>query len=534
MRRTLALSFMLITGVCTAQDAGTTDTQVANAAAEVFDVLEYRVLGVARLDVRDVERAVYPHLGPSKGVADIEQARAALELAYRNAGYGTVFVDVPEQDVDEGVVRLRVTEGRLDRIRVSGARYFSAGRIRESLPSVARGAVPDLPALQSELASLNRQTRDRAVIPVLKAGRTPGTVDLELKVDDHLPLHGAVDVNDRYTADTSELRAGVQLSYDNLFQARHSFALQFQTAPQEPEESRVFAATYALPLGEGGRSLAFYAVDTDSDVTALGALSVLGAGRIYGARFIQPIPEIGELFHSFSAGVDYKDFSEDIQIDPETGLSTPISYPLWSLAYQGAIRGESSKLGFSMMAGFGTPRLGASAREFADRRFLASPSFFYVRGSFNYERQLFAGFTGILRFAGQFTPEPVVPNEQFSIGGADSVRGYLESAQLGDYGFSSTFELRTPSLLSRLGDNAPFLQLLAFFDAGVVRIQEPIRDFDGNATQTMHFDLSSYGIGLRAASAGFEASLDYATPLVPSGTTLDGDSRIHFGVRYGF
>ena len=527
---------LVVSGICAAQEAGTAATaaEPATAAPEVFDVMEYRVLGVAKLDVREVERAVYPHLGPAKTVADIEQARAALELAYRNAGYGTVFVDVPEQDVNEGVVRLRATEGRLDRIRITGAHHFSANDIREAVPSATRGAVPDLPALQSELASLNGQTRDRAVVPVLKAGRTPGTVDLELKVDDHLPLHGGFDVNDRYTAETSELRAGAQFSYDNLFQARHSLSVQFQTAPQEPDESRVFAATYAMPLGEGGRSLAFYAVDTDSAVTAIGALSVLGAGRIYGARFIQPIPEVGELFSSFSLGVDYKDFSEDIQIDPETGLSTPISYPLWSLAYQGATKTEFSKLGFSMMVGFGTPRLGASAQEFADRRYLASPSFMYLRGSFNYEHQLPWGFTGVLRAAGQFTPQPVVPNEQFSIGGADSVRGYLESAQLGDYGYSSTFELRTPGLLSRLGEHAPFLQLLAFFDAGVVRIQEPIRDLDGNATQTTHFDLSSYGIGMRAAAAGFEASLDYATPLVPSGTTLDGDSRIHFGVRYGF
>lgn len=533
MHRTLALISMLVTGVCAAQEAGTVASD-AQAAPEVFAVLEYRVLGAARLQVREVERAVYPHLGPSKSVADIEQARVALELAYRNAGFGTVFVDLPEQDVNEGVVRLRVTEGKLDRIRVSGARYFSAGQIRESLPSVSRGAVPDLPALQSELATLNRATRDRAVIPVLKAGRTPGTVDLELKVDDHLPLHGSFDVNNRYTSDTSELRAGVQLSYDNLFQARHSLSLQFQTAPKEPDESRVYAATYVLPWGDSGRSLAFYAVDTDSTVAALGALSVLGAGRIYGARFIQPAPTVRALYQSFSAGVDYKDFKEDIRLDEETGLSTPISYLHWSLAYQGGIRSDYSNRTFSLTAGFGSRRLASSYQEFADRRFLGSPSYVYLRGTFDYERRLPADFGLKLKLAGQFTPRPLVPNEQFSIGGADSVRGYLESAALGDYGFAGTFELRSPPLLRWLGENAPLVQLLAFYDAGVVRIQEPIRDLDGHITQTTAFDLASYGVGLRASGSGFEASLDYASPLVPSGRTLDGDSRIHFGVRYGF
>lgn len=528
----LAITLVLLAGTASAQDpaaAATTDVE------DTFDVLEYRVLGARKLDTRDVERAVYPHLGYGKSVSDVEQARAALELAYRNAGFGTVFVDIPEQDVQQGVVRLRVTEGKLDRVVVTGAKYFSARDIRGALPSVQRGAVPHLPEMQSELNALNAQTRDRAVVPILKAGRTPGTVDLELRVKDELPVHGSIDVNDRYTADTSRTRLGAQLSYDNLFQKRHSLSIQAQTAPEEPDESRVFAATYVMPWGDSGRSLAFYAVDTDSDVAALGALSVLGKGRIYGARFIQPVPGDGRLAHSFSLGVDYKDFSENILLDEETGLSTPISYLQWSAAYQAGMRAERSLGNFSLSANFGTRRLWSGSQEFADRRFLGSPSYFYVRGTAGYERRLPVDFTVALRLAGQFTPQPLVPNEQFSIGGADSVRGYLESAALGDYGFSGSLELRSPPLLRSFGENAPDLRLLTFFDAGVVRIQEPIRDLDGVPTQTVTTDLSSFGVGLKLDGwGGLEANLDYAWPLIPTQRTLDWDPRVHFGVRYGF
>ena len=48
------------------------------AAQASFDVLEYRVLGNTVLPQKDVEAAVYPHLGPGKRMDDVQQARAAL------------------------------------------------------------------------------------------------------------------------------------------------------------------------------------------------------------------------------------------------------------------------------------------------------------------------------------------------------------------------------------------------------------------------------------------------------------------------
>src|SRR5262245_55890187 len=138
--------------------------------------MEIRVLGNSKLPPLAVETAVYPHTGPGKNIEDIESARQALESAYRVAGYSTVFVDIPEQSVDDGVVRLRVTESKLERVRIEGARYFSARRIRAALPQATAGEVPNIPQLQRDLAQLNTETGDRTVTPVLAAGPRPGTV----------------------------------------------------------------------------------------------------------------------------------------------------------------------------------------------------------------------------------------------------------------------------------------------------------------------------------------------------------------------
>jgi len=91
-----------VVGVAAAPDASPSDDRR-------FDVLEYRVLGNKSLDVATVERAVYAHLGPGLGIADVEAARTSVEQAYRTAGFGTVYVDIPEQDIERGIVRLKVT-----------------------------------------------------------------------------------------------------------------------------------------------------------------------------------------------------------------------------------------------------------------------------------------------------------------------------------------------------------------------------------------------------------------------------------------
>jgi hemolysin activation/secretion protein len=116
---------------CAAQSAAPTSApSEAGGAAQAFDLLELQVEGNTVLPVEAIEVALEPHLGPGKGMAGVEAARAALEAVYQKAGYLTVLVDVPEQRVDGGVVRLAVLEGRVGGLYVLGSRYHDQGYIR--------------------------------------------------------------------------------------------------------------------------------------------------------------------------------------------------------------------------------------------------------------------------------------------------------------------------------------------------------------------------------------------------------------------
>ena len=275
---------------------------VAPEPAAVFDVMEYRVEGNSVLPAITIERVLYPHLGQGKNIEDVEKARADVERSYRDAGYPTVLVDIPEQDVSASVVHLRVTEGRVDKVRVTGARYYSQGRVLEKFPALTQGGVLYLPDVQKGLAEINRSA-GRRVTPILRPGKTPGTVDIDFKVDDTLPLHAALELNDRYSGNTSHLRLSGMVRYDNLWQKEHGLTLQYQTAPENTDEASIFSVSYLLPVANSANMLALYAVRSRSEVAAVGDIQVLGDGDIYGVRAIVPLPQQGRYFHSLSIGL---------------------------------------------------------------------------------------------------------------------------------------------------------------------------------------------------------------------------------------
>ena len=497
----------------------------ARAQEATFDIFEYRVEGTTLLPAVVVEQSVYPHLGEAKTIADVEKAREALEKAYHGAGYLTVLVSIPQQKVDGGVVRLAVTEAPVDRLRVVESRYFSLGEIKAGAPELAEGRVPNFSQMQKELAALNR-SGDRRITPVLRPGKTPGTVEIDLKVKDRLPLHGNVELNDRYSQDTTRTRLTASLRWDNLWQKQHGIGITLQTAPENPDESRVFSASYTWPLASGNY-LALYGVKSDSDVAAVGTLNVVGNGTIFGARYILPLRGRGEgFFHTATLGVDYKDFDQSVALIGGGDFNTPITYLPFILGWDGSWLGEarSTKIGVSF--NFHLRGLVADEQEFADKRFKGRANYAFLRGSASHAERAASGWGAELRGSWQLAPQPLISNEQFAIGGVDTVRGYLESAALGDSGVALSLEAATPNFAKRVADSIDDLHLRAFVDGGYVHVREPITAEDRTT-------LAGAGLGVRFKGArGVSGGLDWAVALKDLGNTEAGDSRAHFRLGY--
>jgi hemolysin activation/secretion protein len=541
MTRTLIFAGVLLIAanqvVAVAEEAAVTPGVPATGAATsqkkevAFDVWEYRVSGNTLVDQTLVERTVYSFLGPGRTVADVEAARLALETLYKNAGFPTVIVDLPEQDVSNGIVTLEVVQGTIDRTRISGSRHFSLDRIRKGLPALAEGEIPYMPAVQEQLQSLNKANSDRQVTPVFRPGRTPGTVEVDLRVKDELPLHGSIELNNHNSADTSRARLVGNLRYDNLWQRLHSASLMYQMSPEHLDEVSVLAGTYVLPLGSGDDRLALYAIrsDSNSEVASAGALAVIGKGTILGARWVMPLAAAQNYYHSLTLGGDWKDFNEGTELVGADTLQTPIDYSVFSAEYGATLIGDAALTTYSVAAHFAPRGLGNSEREFDDKRFGATPNFAYLTLDFKQEYRPRNGvrLRGVVQ--GQLAGEPLISNEQFSAGGFESVRGYNEAEILGDDGVQASLELHGPAYAALLKRGLTDFHALVFADGALVKVRDPL---PGDQSQQ---EVYGVGAGLRVAwSKAFEAAVDVAWPLASTDAVDKGDARVDFFVRTGF
>ena len=500
------------------------------------------------LEPRDIEAVLYPLLGPDKQFADVDTARSALEKAYHDRGFGTVFVDIPPQEIKDGIVRLHVTEARLHERKIEGARYFSEREIAAALPAAQVGTVPSLTALQQQLAAVNSQTPDRTVVPVLKAGPVPGTLDLDLKVSDNLPLHGSLELNDYYSTNTDPLRATASLSYANLFAAFDSIGLQYQWSPQSPNQVGVIDATYGSRPFWGGYRLSGYFIDSDSnlaiaEVGGAGSTGLIGKGQIAGVRFSFPSMLTSEVSQAVSLGLDYKHFrnliSQTGAADSPGGTGgaattvTPISYTNLALTYSGALRLPHFEGELTIAPNFGLRTGGSGAAAFENDRFLARPNYANLRwdGSLTYKAP--AGFRLTVRLAGQATRDPLISNENYSIAGSDGVRGYLEAEELGDSAIKGTLQLQSPTFSWPV---ARLFNAFVFFDAGRTHVYDALKDAnDPSKDQPEHAELESWGIGLNLLPfQPVTGVLLWADPLKNGSYTLAHQGRFLFSVRGTF
>jgi hemolysin activation/secretion protein len=124
---------------------------------------------------------------------------------------------------------------------------------------------------------------------------------------------------------------------------------------------------------------------------------------------------------------------------------------------------------------------------------------------------------------------PLVSNEQYAAGGAESVRGYLEGERVGDAAVRWALELRTPKVTLFKNESPLAFTGLAFYEGVKLRTLEPVYP------QPSYQLLRGAGIGLRVdASHGLSFDFDWAIALDNADLTRAGDSRVHSRLLWSF
>jgi hemolysin activation/secretion protein len=497
-----------------------------------FAITRFAVEGNSLLPAAEVEGLLARFAGPDRDFADVQSAVEALQEAYRRHGYSVVRVQLPEQELDRGVVQVEVIEPRIGQVRVEGNRAFSTANIRASLPGLREGVAPNVRDISASLKVANTNPAKQTTLE-LKDGSQPGTVDAALRVAEEKPWRIGLNADNTGSPDTGRTRLGVLVQHANLWGRDHVGSLQYTTTVEDPSKVSVYGAGYHVPLYALGDSMDFFASYSNVNSGAITAgvlnLQVSGKGSVAGARYNHALPQWGKLASTLVAGIDWRAYRNNVDL-AGFQLGGDVTVRPLSLTYSGQLALASGLLGFQLTGVQNIPG-GANGGDaaFSAQRVGALANYRLLRYGAGYTQQLPRDWQLRLQLSGQSTSDALVPGEQFGAGGAASVRGFQEREVAGDSGHFASAEIETPNWCPAGAAVSVQCHAVAFLDAASVSRNNAL---PGEQQRT---SIASTGLGLRfALEKNAALQVDYGRVLDGGGVRSRGDSRIHVALSLSY
>jgi hemolysin activation/secretion protein len=431
-------------------------------------------------------------LGKPATFGTLHEISAEVVRFYRDNNRPVVDAQLPEQNVTNGVVQILVVEGHVGRILAEDQRWFSESLL---LGGIRSGAGDNIEAnrLLDDLNWINRNPFRRSEL-LFRKGESGGETDLIIKTTDRFPFRPYFTYDNWNTDLTGNHRLQAGFTWGNAFGLDQIFSYQYSVAP-DPETFTAHAASWTIPLpwrnvlelyGSYARSQPTDAdVDFDAKSLQLGALYTI------------PLPSLQGIKHDISFGAEFKQSNNNLLFGGTNIFESDseiFQFRLSYLARQFDSRGSTTvQASLYYSPGGITPDNTDSA--FEQERAFAEANYVYGRLTLQRTQKLPWNLTLVATLAGQLSTDNLLASEQFSLGGATTVRGYEESIANGDRGWLGSLELYSPSIsvLNRIRPGAPEdeLKFLIFFDAGGVA---SVHRLPG---EPAHREVAGVGAGLR-------------------------------------
>jgi len=491
--------------------------------APKFSIERFEVIGDNLLGAETVQRLVAPFTGKDKDFSDVQRALEALEVAYRDLGYGVVQVQLPEQDITRGIVRFNINQPKIGKVNVEGNQYFSTQNVRRSLPSVKEGETPNSNDISRNL-QINAEHSVKQTNVLLRSGDNEGLVDVNVRVTDDRPWRLITTLDDTGTSDTGYMRLGIGFQHTNLLDRDHSFTAQYVTSPTNLDQVAIYGLGYKIPYYRLNSTLEMFAGYSDVDSgTVSGLFAVSGKGSIFGAKWNYFPQKWNDIEQKVTFGLDYRAYQNSVTLSG-IGFVPDITVHPVSLAYAGLMRMTASELGFYGSVSRNIPGgQDGTQSDFDASRAGAKADYTILRYGATYSHAFSNEWQGRIAYSAQFTRDLLVSGEQFGIGGMDTVRGYLPREASNDYGYATQLEIYTPNIADNLGMNDKWRsRLVGFYDFGNVYRNDPQ---PGEQAGTY---LASTGVGMRLNyGKSVSLRLDLAQILKAYGTRQTDDLRLN-------
>ena len=395
-----------------------------------------------------------------------------ITALYASKGYFLTKVYIPQQEVQDDVVKLQVSEGRIGKVEVTGTKKLDKEDFLERMVEVKEEPVLREQTLERALLELN-DLLGVQVRSTLKPGELPGTSDLVLEITETRPYTFSFDGDNFGSRYTGPIRLGMSGTFGNLLTLGDQFYIKW-TRSDFGQDS--YSPFYTFPLNSKGTRLKLAYTFSEQELgEGLTLLNTGGTTRIASLELSHPLHRTRSSQLSVRGGLDIKSFANKQQSESTT-KDNPIDI----------------SLGFG--GNFSDPYLG---RNFYDLKFqlgLREVDYGYEKISrtqgradvftttfslnrFQSTKVLNSYF--ILKASGQFNSARALSPGQTSAGGTGTVRGYPLSEISGDLGFILSVEYVIPvpwkiSLIDSMPTLDKILSFKGFIDHGSVFIRDSL------------------------------------------------------------
>lgn len=516
----------------------------AQTPAERFDIDRFNIEGNTLLEPGEIEAALKPFTGKQREIGDVQRAIEALRQRYRSGGFSAVWVASPEQDLDRGVVTLRVIEARIGKVTITGNRFFDDVNIRASLPALKEEVLLRAGDISANVQLANENPAKQVDV-VLRPDGKPGVVDASVEVIDVRPLKAFLTLDNTGNPQTGGFRIGVGVQHANLFNRDHVGTFNYVTSPGKENQVSLYSGSYRLPLYSRGDSMDFIIARSDVSAgaaqTVAGPLTFSGRGVVYGLRYNQLLERRGEYSHQIVYGLDYRAYQNECALGDFGAAgcgpaAVDVTVRPVSLAYSGnqAKPGRITDFYAALShnvpgAADGRERDFNAARPSPDGGEGASSRYTILRFGASMVNAFESNWQVRAAFNAQFTPDALVSGEQFGIAGATAVRGFLEREIVRDTGYFASLELYSPNLMGELLPGEGNLRGLLFYDIAKAANNSLAGEIRQQAS------IASIGAGLRwNIQRDFNMRFDLARVMDAGGSKKAGDLRGHISVYFGF
>ncbi len=399
-------------------------------------------------------------------IAELQNIVQDVTNFYRNNGYILSRAIIPPQHVQNGVVRIRVVEGYVDKVKVVGN---------------ARGAQAILLAYGEKISQIHplqvkvmdKYLRLANEIPgvqvkaVLEPSKTQiGASDLNLAVQEKM-ASASLSYDNYGTLYIGPLQVTTSANVNSIFRSGDSTRATY-LAVTHGKQLHYFDLAYQTPLGSNGLQLT---VDGNQSLTTPGLnlqpLQTQGKANTYYATLEYPVIRAREEDLTLDGSLAYTDSSTTL-FNKAVLLYNDHLRPLnFGGTYNFADRFNGTNLS-ALHIEHGFNILGASSdpTSFTTSRFGADGIYTKIYGQIAHIQPFLNRFSLYVLASGQYSFNPLLSSEQFGFGGSQVGRGYDPAEILGDRGAAGTLELRMDTYPQWFIIQS--MQFYAYYDAGVI------------------------------------------------------------------